>query len=473
MLFSLSLLLAFAACIRTSQLLYRRFFHLRNFKGPWLATYTRLWLAQTYSTERANDIFLGLNKTYGKFARIGPNHLLTDDPEVHWRVLAPHSKYVRSSWFDSLRLDPHFASIASETDTAKHDALRSKVSAGYMTRNFPDLEPLIDREIAAWSQRLNPKLREKGEAGATFDFARSVRTLTLEIAAYICYSRSLDLKDNDQHATAFWESIEEAAPYGQYLSTFAWLFRLLYYVACVPWLKARLLLVEGNNPGIGHILKYSRITIEERFKSGGKEVNDMLGSWIQHGLSQHEVETEASIAIVTGAFPSASAINVLALHITTNPHILNTLRAEFRSARDNGTIGDVPSYAELLKLPYLQACIDEGLRLVPPIIQLRERLVPPEGDEIDGVHLPGGTAIGFNTLALLRHECFGSQPEKYHPERWLEANDDIKRLKMMRKIHGLIYGYGSTKCLGVTQANMIVYKFVYEASFGNPFIASC
>jgi hypothetical protein len=191
----------------------------------------------------------------GKFARIGPNLLLTDDPEVHWRVLAPRSGYARSTWFDSLRLDPHFTSIASETDTVKHDLLRSKVSAGYMTRNFPDLEPLIDREIAAWSQRVCSKTQSKGGQDVVFDFARSIRTLTIEIAAYICYSRSLDLKDNEQRSTAFWKSIEEAAPYGQYLSTFGWLFRLLYYVACVPWLKARLLLVEGNNPGIGHILK--------------------------------------------------------------------------------------------------------------------------------------------------------------------------------------------------------------------------
>jgi hypothetical protein len=164
---------------------------------------------------------------------------------------------VRSSWFDSLRLDPQYTSIASETNTAKHDALRTKVSAGYMTRKFPDLEPLIDREVAAWTKRLAPKVGGEGKESAMFDFARSVRTLTIEIAAYICYSRSLDLKDSEEDSTAFWESIEEAAPYGQYLSTFGWLFGLLWWVSCVPWLKARLLLVEGNNPGIGHILKVS------------------------------------------------------------------------------------------------------------------------------------------------------------------------------------------------------------------------
>lgn len=124
-----------------------------------------------------------------------------------------------------------------------------------MVRNFPELEPLIDHEVAAWSQRIDEKLELAIGDAFAFDFARSIRTLTIEIATHITYSRSLDLKDCEEDAKAFWESLEEAAPYGQYLSTFSWLFRLLYYVACVPWLRARVLLVEGNNPGIGHILK--------------------------------------------------------------------------------------------------------------------------------------------------------------------------------------------------------------------------
>lgn len=65
MILSLTDLVFLAAILRISQLLYRRFFKLRCFRGPALAAYTRLWLARAYSTEKANDIFLGLNKTYG------------------------------------------------------------------------------------------------------------------------------------------------------------------------------------------------------------------------------------------------------------------------------------------------------------------------------------------------------------------------------------------------------------------------
>lgn len=167
---------------------------------------------------------------------------------------------------------------------------------------------------------------------------------------------------------------------------------------------------------------------------------------------------------VTGAFPSASAINVLALHIAADLNILARLHEEIGSGVESGDVSTPPSYLELAKLPYLQACIDEALRLVPPIVQLRERLVPPEGDEIDGVHLPGGAAIGFNMQAMLRHKCFGQETDKFRPERWLEAVNDEERLKKMRKVHGLIFGYGGTKCLGITQASIIIHKFIFEAS---------
>lgn len=43
--------------------------------------------------------------------------------------------------------------------------------------------------------------------------------------------------------------------------------------------------------------KYSRIAIADRFSNREKPMNDMLGSWMQHGLSQHAAETEASIAM--------------------------------------------------------------------------------------------------------------------------------------------------------------------------------
>lgn len=64
----------------------------------------------------------------GSVARIGPKHVITDDPDITRRILAARSGYVRGPWFDSVRIDPHIPNIVSERDVKKHGKIRSKLA---------------------------------------------------------------------------------------------------------------------------------------------------------------------------------------------------------------------------------------------------------------------------------------------------------------------------------------------------------
>jgi hypothetical protein len=96
--------------------------------GPPIARWTRFWIASVLSTGRSHEVWTGVNKKYGPVARIGPNHILTDDPAITRRVLAARSGYERGAFFDSLRMDPEIANIISERDSKKHSLIRSKVA---------------------------------------------------------------------------------------------------------------------------------------------------------------------------------------------------------------------------------------------------------------------------------------------------------------------------------------------------------
>ena len=109
---------------------------------------------------------------------------------------------------------------------------------------------------------------------------------------------------------------------------------------------------------------------------------------------------------------------------------------------------------------YLQACIAEGLRVYPPIFQLREREVPPEGDMLHGYHVPGGTLIGLNSLATQLYSIYGDNPGEFHPERWL-ISDEAQLRQMYRNLE-LVFGYGASKCLGVNIANKELNKIIFE-----------
>ena len=63
-------------------------------------------------------------------ARIGPNNLLTSDPDVFRQMMNVHTKYERANWFDSLRIMPHRANLITERNRSVHDPLRKKLAAG-------------------------------------------------------------------------------------------------------------------------------------------------------------------------------------------------------------------------------------------------------------------------------------------------------------------------------------------------------
>lgn len=151
------------------------------------------------------------------------------------------------------------------------------------------------------------------------------------------------------------------------------------------------------------------------------------------------------------------------LAIISNPLVYTRLVHEIDDGIRRGQISSPILDEEARQLPYLQACIKEGLRRFPQITQLRERMVPPEGDTYNGIHIPGGTFIGLNAWGLQLNHVFGDDPEVFRPDRWLI--DDEAIVKEMMRTQELIFGYGTTKCLGIPIALMSLNKIFVEVRF--------
>ncbi|KAI7135816.1 hypothetical protein KC343_g21610, partial [Hortaea werneckii] len=87
-----------------------------------------------------------------------------------------------------------------------------------------------------------------------------------------------------------------------------------------------------------------------------------------------------------------------------------------------------------------------------------ERVVPPQGIEILGEHIRGGTIVGCNAWVLHRRaEIFGSDVDAFRPERWLEAKSD--QLKEM-KATMFQFGAGARTCIGKNISLLEIYKLV-------------
>lgn len=107
----------------------------------------------------------------------------------------------------------------------------------------------------------------------------------------------------------------------------------------------------------------------------------------EEGLSPVELRGNASAYIIAGSDSTAVTLTYLVWSVCRDPKVKAALLAEFRTLPADFTI------ANLRDMSYLNAVIDETLRLYSGIQSALPRWVPDSGDNIAGYWLPGGTTV--------------------------------------------------------------------------------
>jgi cytochrome P450 len=135
--------------------------------------------------------------------------------------------------------------------------------------------------------------------------------------------------------------------------------------------------------------------------------------------------------------------------------LLSELRSHFQTPKDI-------TYSKASKLPYLSACIDEGMRLHFILGTGMPRSIPAKGATICGRHFPGnkGVKVLANMPVMQQSkEIFVEDAATFRPERWIERDD--KTLATMHKYFHP-WGIGVRTCQGRFIAMMEMYKFIAE-----------
>jgi cytochrome P450 len=195
-------------------------------------------------------------------------------------------------------------------------------------------------------------------------------------------------------------------------------------------------------------------------RAQGEAADDFVSVLMDKGMSREQIDSEVVVLLAGGSDTTSTSVQSTLLCIATHPSVYARLRAEVQAAVRRGVSTPIRE-SEAKQLPYLQACVLEGLRKHPPLSQLRERVVPAGGDVLGGFHVPEGTLVGLNGWgAQLRSDVYGDDADLFRPERWLI--DDDARLRQMHATHQLIFGHGATKCLGMPMALMEIPKVLFE-----------
>lgn len=161
----------------------------------------------------------------------------------------------------------------------------------------------------------------------------------------------------------------------------------------------------------------------------------------EEGLPPGEISATFMVLTTAGSETTATTLCGAVNYLMAHPEKLATLTSEIRSSFDNA---EQITLAALQDLPYLNAVIQEALRLCPAIPWVLPRIVPPGGDTVCATWLPGGvstfphpplraansftlmqTPVSIQAWALNRDPKYFHDPTSFVPERWLhEASID-------------------------------------------------
>jgi cytochrome P450 len=100
----------------------------------------------------------------------------------------------------------------------------------------------------------------------------------------------------------------------------------------------------------------------------------------------------------------------------------------------------IPGAEEAMSLPFLNALVDESLRLHPPVWAWTKRAL--EDDVIGGRRIRAGSVLYLSPYLTHRHPLFWERPDEFDPDRW------TPELREKNKLAFFPFGMGPRTCVG-------------------------
>jgi cytochrome P450 len=174
--------------------------------------------------------------------------------------------------------------------------------------------------------------------------------------------------------------------------------------------------------------------------------------------------------IVAGSETTANLLSGLFARLLRHGDKMVKLQEEVR--RVFGSESEITyARAGTAELPYLNACLEEGLRIHPPLPISLLRTIPVASDTINGHWVPGGTSVSMGGWAASHNPSNFVDCDSFIPERWL-ANTTTKvssRFAANIKTGMQPFSLGPRGCIGKNLSYMemrvILARLVWNFEF--------
>lgn len=319
--------------------------------------------------------------------------------------------------YDLTRQANGTVNVFNAIDKDIHRRKRRLVGRAITERSMRVFEPTMSAQIDIFLRRILQSAR----AGEPVNMTTSVKQLSVDVVALLGFGYHLNTQTDGRDR---W--LAEGVVKGN--------FRINSYMNFPALRHARIDLIMGLLAGKAR-LKYGELVgrmVRSRLAQPRDAQADLFASMTdeenldgEKPLPQSEIFQEAVFFIPAGADTTSAAICAVLFYLARHKPVYYKLAREIRSTFGSGA--DISGGSKLTGCQYLRACIDEALRMSPPVggTLWREQQASSKaaGDPfvVDNQVIAPGTQVGVSIYSLHHNARYFPAPFTYSPERWLPS----------------------------------------------------
>ncbi|KAK8080401.1 hypothetical protein PG997_008219 [Apiospora hydei] len=435
-LLAIVLLVLYAICISV----YNGLFHpLASFPGPLSHRISIIPRTVYLVTGRLPFHVANMHVKYGSVVRISPNELAFCELQA-WTDIYGHrqqgqkefSKYL--GFYRPIRRK----SSGSIMSAPRHDHafLRRQLSHGFSDRSMRGQEPIIGSYVDLLIQRLR---QHGGDGGKALNMREWLNWTTFDIIGDLGFGSSFGCL--------------ESSSYHPWVRTITRTVKDLGGIQLATWIVK-----SGIWGSRSEHKKQVNAKLMQRIQLDAGRSDLIQGLLRKQGSL---ISAAAATLIVAGSETTATLLSGAVFLLARNRDKLAILAREVRSSfeRDNKiTLSSVSC------LSYMLACLNECLRMYPPVAIGLPRVVPKGGAAVAGNFVPEGTIVGVWQWAINHDERFWADTWEFHPERFLDNDDPRYQDDLLEAMQP--FSTGPRNCIGKNLAyaemRLILAKIIFN-----------
>ncbi|KAH7927912.1 cytochrome P450 [Leucogyrophana mollusca] len=442
----LATFLLYFSTLLMSILLYRLspFHPLAKYPGPILCRVSKFWMAWVSSDGKQHQYYCKLHKQYGDAVRIGPNEISLRTVEAVQPLMGATGLPKGPHWDGRMAEQASIRALIGVRDPVEHMRRRKPWNRAFNSTALKGYEGILSKRAQQFVSALEQQTRP-------INLAQWMNHFTFDFMSDMAFGGGSEmLRDGDIDNT--WHLLESGLPTALVLTH-------------VPWLGT----YYAKLPGVGQSLKKFRSYCQERAslrRSQGSQAKDLFHYLIDESGVERcpptfaEVASDGVLAIVAGSDTTSTTLSSLFWFLLSNPSAYHRLQAEVDKYFPPGENALDTTHHQ--QMSYLNAVINETLRLFPPVLSGSQRggAKGNNGKVVGPYFLPAGTSAFVHSYSLHRDpRNFSPMPDNFWPERWLSPEErstlvssDSKGLDKVPFIHNtaafLPFSFGPANCVG-------------------------